>query len=665
MMEGEGNITLGFAKSNKKRRREGTQETSRQPGTAPTPERSFGVAPTAPVRKYSRGAGNTLDSVKDKKLRSKILQGEDLAKRSTKVAAHSELLLENEAGYLEAEGMERTYKFRQADIAAAVDVAVARKSFELRLDTYGPYRVDYSRNGRYMLLAGSKGHLAVVDWEGPRVSTEFHVHETVRDACFLHSSMMFAVAQKQYAYIYDHTGMQIHALRNHIQPLALAFLPHHFLLASVGNAGYLKYQDVSTGSLVAEHATRMGACDVMRPNPWNAVLCCGHTNGVVTMWTPNLSAPAAKMLVHRGPVTTLAIDAGGRYMATAGMDARLKVWDVRAFRSEPVHNYFLPSPARSIDVSQTGLCAVGFGSHVQVWGRNFGLEALPLHGAAPQAAYLAAAVAANTGTAKTARPQAAAVLGRWKSTDEDDEDEKGDDSIVSSEGEAALEAHSGPAHVLARKQAAALKASLRAAAAAALPRGIHKASAPYMRHELPGRPVECVRFKPFDDILAVGTASGLASMIVPGAGEPNPDSRSADPLLGKKARAEAEVHALLDKLQPTTIALDPSAVGAVNAAGAEARRKSDAAAAAARGARDVKELKPGGKLSKSQRKRQRKHANIVTAQAAAAREQQLAAKLEARDRARSRVEAGDDSVDEGGSRHAASALSRFYVKSKV
>ena len=69
----------------------------------------------------------------------------------------------------------------------------------------------------------------------------------------------------------------------------------------------------------------MGACSVMRANPWNAVLCCGHSNGIVTMWTPNLSTPAVKMLTHRGPVTALAVDAGGRYMATGGMDSRLKV----------------------------------------------------------------------------------------------------------------------------------------------------------------------------------------------------------------------------------------------------------------------------------------------------------------------------------------------------
>ena len=35
---------------------------------------------------------------------------------------------------------------------------------------------------------------------------------------------------------------QIHCLRNHRDVTRLEFLPYHFLLVSVGNAGYLKYQ---------------------------------------------------------------------------------------------------------------------------------------------------------------------------------------------------------------------------------------------------------------------------------------------------------------------------------------------------------------------------------------------------------------------------------------
>lgn len=50
--------------------------------------------------------------------------------------------------FLEAEGLEKTFKLKQRDIVNAVDVASAQKSFELKLDTFGPYRINYTRNGR-------------------------------------------------------------------------------------------------------------------------------------------------------------------------------------------------------------------------------------------------------------------------------------------------------------------------------------------------------------------------------------------------------------------------------------------------------------------------------------------------------------------------------------
>jgi len=60
--------------------------------------------------------------------------------------------------------MERTYRFKQKDVAAAADVGVARKAVDLSLPTYGPYTTRYSRSGRHMLLAGEKGHVAIIDW---------------------------------------------------------------------------------------------------------------------------------------------------------------------------------------------------------------------------------------------------------------------------------------------------------------------------------------------------------------------------------------------------------------------------------------------------------------------------------------------------------------------
>jgi U3 small nucleolar RNA-associated protein 7 len=63
------------------------------------------------------------------------------------------------------------------------------------------------------------------------------VKETTRAVTFLHNELFFAAAQKKYVYIYDKRGLEVHCLREHVEPAALEFLPHHFLLASVGEPG--------------------------------------------------------------------------------------------------------------------------------------------------------------------------------------------------------------------------------------------------------------------------------------------------------------------------------------------------------------------------------------------------------------------------------------------
>ena len=569
--------------------------------------------------------------------------------------------------------MERTYRFKQADIAKSVHVGVSRKAVDLTLDTYGPYKLSYSRNGRYMLLGGAKGHVAVVDWNSFSVSAEFHVRESIHDVAFLHNSMLFAVAQSKYAYIYDHTGMEVHVLRSHIQPLALDFLPYHFLLASTGNAGFLKYQDVSTGALVAEHRTKLGACSVMRHNPWNGVECLGHSNGCVTMWTPNLSTPVVRMLTHRGPVTALAIDSGGRYCVTAGADARMKVWDIRKFSDEPVFNYFLPSPAHTLDVSQRGLVAVGYASHVQVWGRDFALEndAVPV---------------TMSGSVRSAQRPRKGPDATSSSSSQRREGGGGDDDIAEGDdGAAGPSSRAGSGSRLVKfddddeasgTDAAAAasdrpSSSSRAGVAAG---GINfsgfnrKAAAPYLRHELPGKTVVSVRFRPFDDVLAVGHSGGLSSLLVPGAGEPNYDSREADPFQTNKGRREAEVRGLLDKLPAASITLDPGSVAGVDKvapAVRERERAADAKAAAAAGAKPRKERT--GKSS-SERRRMKKNANVVTEARAAMVEKNREKKNAEREAAAlsgGGDEDGGQQAGAGGGRASggSSALSRFYKSS--
>jgi U3 small nucleolar RNA-associated protein 7 len=305
------------------------------------------AAQRAALRKYTRGGGakgGGSGQVRDKKLRAHLQHTERKHRGASSSAAAAEILQTEEVGMLEAEGeVAETWRFSQRDIARNVDVATSRKVLDLALNEFGPYRTRFTRNGRHLLFGGARGHIALVNWQDYSVTSEWHVKETVRDVTPLHSFEMVAVAQRRHAYIYDSTGMEIHCLRSHLEPNRLEFLPYHWLLASVGRTGFLKYTDTSTGKLVVELRTKLGNCAVMCQNPHNAVIHLGHNNGVVTLWKPTMAKPLVTMMTHGAALTDCAVDLSGNYMVTTGLDSQMKVWDLRTYRR--LHEYFTPTPA--------------------------------------------------------------------------------------------------------------------------------------------------------------------------------------------------------------------------------------------------------------------------------------------------------------------------------
>lgn len=55
-------------------------------------------------------------------------------------------------------------------------------------------------------------------------------------------------------------------------------------------------------------------------------------------------------------------------MVTSGLDRRLNVYDIRAFK--PLHKYFLPAGASCLSLSQRGLLSAATGDIVQVHTRK-------------------------------------------------------------------------------------------------------------------------------------------------------------------------------------------------------------------------------------------------------------------------------------------------------
>lgn len=282
-----------------------------------------------------------------------------------KLAAETDMLLQENAGFLEAEGMEETHKFRQQDIADAVDVGTANKKLDLQLKEFSPYNIDFSRNGRKLLIGGKKGHVASMDWRLGKLDFELFLNETVNAVKYFHNDQYLAVAQKKHTYVYDHQGMELHRLKLHVENTLLDFLPYHMLLVGAGASSILRYQDVSTGVQIAELKTKMGPTQAMKQNRWNAVMHLGHANGTVSLWSPTVKEPLAKLQVTRGPVRDLAIDREGKYMAVGGANRTVQIWDLRKFKS--LDTYVVPTPIKSLDFSDTGLLLASWGPHITIW----------------------------------------------------------------------------------------------------------------------------------------------------------------------------------------------------------------------------------------------------------------------------------------------------------
>jgi U3 small nucleolar RNA-associated protein 7 len=427
----------------------------------PNPNPKFKGKPKIPkkvLKKYERGPGINKAGIKTNIHKQRLEQKEETIKFSIQQAARAEVLLTEEGGYLEADPGETTTQFTQNQLAESVDITSAAKCFDLQLRDFGPYRMKYTKNGRHMLLGGKKGHVAAFDWVTKKLHCEMNVMESVHDVCWLHIENMFAVAQKDWVYIYDNQGIELHCLRKISRVTRMEFLPYHFLLASCSDTGFLSWLDVSIGQLVSQYNTKLGRLTMLTQNPWNAVLCVGHAKGVVSMWSPNSRDPLAKMLCHKAPLTALHVDPKGQYLATAASNRELKIWDVRKLEG-PVQEYKLITAANNLNFSQKNMLALGMGNVVEIY------------------------------------------------------------------------------------RDCCAKAAKR----------------PYLRHRFVSS-IGNLNFCPYEDVLGVATATGFSSLLVPGSGEPNFDALEANPFQTKSQRREAEVKALLEKIQPELITLEPTSI---------------------------------------------------------------------------------------------------------
>lgn len=356
---------------------EGQHENSTKPwartGKGQNRQRRTGQSPNQKKEKY-----DDIDHVMRHRT-AQVDKSAKTARKSSVLTERTHILRTETIGGLEPENdLERTLQIRQAQIRTHVDMATAAKSsfhLDLASSNLTPYTcATYSRSGRSLLIASRKGHVAMSNWRNVTLQCEMHLNETIRSATFLHNDGFFATAQKDHAFIYDTSGAQVHALRQHTEPGTIVSLPHHLLLATVSAPNtprsQIVYTDTSTGEVAAHHnfaspKLALSGSPTATVNLSNGVLHVGHNSGTVSMWAPNAARPLARVFCHAGGVRHVGVMSSGTAMVTVGADGILKVTDMRTFKTRL--SWRVPAMPTALALSQRQLIALSFGATVQVW----------------------------------------------------------------------------------------------------------------------------------------------------------------------------------------------------------------------------------------------------------------------------------------------------------
>lgn len=99
----------------------------------------------------SNGGGN--NGAKFKRLRKTLEETQEkIVEAATAAALADDILLTQSSGCLvaDANNGEKTYKLKQRDMRPLVDLNTSKNMMDFYLTKFGPYRVNYSRNGRYI-----------------------------------------------------------------------------------------------------------------------------------------------------------------------------------------------------------------------------------------------------------------------------------------------------------------------------------------------------------------------------------------------------------------------------------------------------------------------------------------------------------------------------------
>lgn len=412
----------------------------------------------------------------------------------------------------------------QKDLKRLLPEQAAKNIFELRQPS-GPYIGRYDRIGSHMLLAGYRGHLAIIRMADKHLLSEVHLdNDTIMDARFLHNCTMYAVARSREITLFDDRGIEIHNI-NRPRPAFVDFLPHHWLLTSVCQGGQLHYLDISTGSLVAQLQTPFTGPSSLTHNPRDALVSVSSTTtGIVNLYSPNLvDKPVMSINCSNVGISRHCFSLTSPHMLVTNTDGLLKIFDMRNYGSEVAAYSLLNRTLTDLSISQSGVVCVT-SPHSADFYKLSDLLAFDYD---------------SIGQLSQKNGELLSMLERKATGDSHCSLAKLDLLYMSHKYDGSAFSSHDHSHAIQRK----------------VVRGGRTGSAGGANGRRSGNSnsiVSC-EFRPYYDDCVLGLTSGIQSIIIPGSGSVDYDFQAVNLFEGSKQRNNATVHKLLDKIPYTLI----------------------------------------------------------------------------------------------------------------
>lgn len=301
-----------------------------------------------------------------KNLTDQVNEDIELAKKAKKDLKMLNILETRKSGSIE--DVEDTTILTQDDIKQNIPLIAAEKGFSIDLKN-GPFFVNYLKNGRHLLLHNKMGYLASFDVKTLNLNFERNIHDKIHDAIFLHNELFCATAQKNNVFIYNQDGVEVHCCRENRKAFKLEFLPYHFLLVSLSSEKFLRYQDTSTGQIIANIFTKENNL-CMTQNKKDALIYLGNDKGLVSLWSPNSKEYLCKIFCAKGTINSIEVEKNGLYFITSSTDKSLNIFDIRN-SYKPINSIKTNFSIKNMNLSDNQCLGLNFGKNILIYKNIF------------------------------------------------------------------------------------------------------------------------------------------------------------------------------------------------------------------------------------------------------------------------------------------------------